>query len=273
MSKLGHKKDQTLTGKRGEVLPRIIQLGGSLPASQDVHSRTWTPSVPEKPCKVDRDLNGSPVVKCPKFKNLNGYSQTYNDSLDIKSKLWLTPEVGNNIQPQGPSLRSQSQETIGLYRRDFQKWYNKLIHENTIVLPPIDTSKRVKETIYDSRNLREKKYIAEVHKQTGPRERFTRDELYVPDVYQQCFTCNECHRQYANDMFARTWSVRNSFKPTCNSTVKKRTNLMRQTCDVLGERYCKSCIESRNRNFSLKIENKLINNNDLKKVHYKSALF
>lgn len=274
VSKIGQKKEKSVIGRK-EVAPRIVQLGGSLPAKpHEYYSRLWTPALSEKAEFEQKSVNGLPVVKCPKFKNLFEYSQKYNEALNFKRKLWLTPGVGNNILPvKKTSPRPLPDEAIGLYQPDFHKWYNRLVHENTIVLPPIDTSNRMKETVHDSRSLREKKYIAEARRQTGPRERFARDELYVPDVYNQCFTCGECHRQYVNDIYSKTWSLRNSQNTTCSSTTDDRTNMTRQTCDVLGERYCKACIESRNKNFSLRIEDRLLNNNDLRKVHYKSVMF
>ncbi|XP_045198856.2 uncharacterized protein LOC123553177 [Mercenaria mercenaria] len=258
-----------------EVLPTVVQLGSTLPAKRAYENDIWTPFIPERK-EISPRTESLHTVKCPKFKNLYEYNKKHNDKFNLKRNLWKIPSLGNNFLPfQKKSPHSSSEEVIGLYRPKFHRWYSRLVHENTVVLPPIETSERVKDDVPDSSKLSEKKYIVEQHKRTGPRERFTRDELYIPNVYSQCFTCRECQKQYANDVFNQTWQLRNASTPTCNTSNSsaKRAVLKRQHCDVLGERYCKSCIEKRNKNFSLQIEDKLLNSNDLDKVHYRSSFF
>lgn len=258
-----------------EILPKVVQLGGSLPSKRAYENKIWTPTSSERKETTSKNVNELPNVKCRKFKNLFEYNQKYKDTFNLKRNLWKIPSLGNNFLPfQNKGPHKTSEEVVGLYRPKFQRWYSRLVHENTVILPPIETSERVKYDLNDPNNLNEKKYIAEQHQKTGPRERFTRDELYIPDVYSQCFTCRECRKEYANDVFNQTCGLRSDTMPLCHSSTEsaKREGLRRQHCDVLGERYCKACIEKRNKSFSLKIEDKLLNNNDLKKVHYKSSL-
>lgn len=261
--------------KKREVLPTVVQLGGTLPSRSTYENEIWTPVIPERKM-ASKNSNAVQSVKCRKFKNLYEYNKKYNDAFNLKRNLWKIPSLGNNFLPfQNKGPHTTSEEVIGLYRPKFQRWYSRLEHENTVILPPIETSERVKYNVNDPCNLKEKKYIEEQSKQTGPRERFTRDELYLPGVYSQCFTCRECRKDYANDVFIQTWEFRNENTPLCHSNMDsaRRATSKRQHCDVLGERYCKSCIEKRNKNFSLNIEDKLLNNNDLRKVHYKSSLY
>ncbi|KAH3706058.1 hypothetical protein DPMN_065437 [Dreissena polymorpha] len=111
--------------------------------------------------------------------------------------------------------------------------------------------------------------------------------MHIPDVFTQCFTCRECQKQYTSEVYSQSLPDRNSKSSAClststltsylesNKTVPtsmsgKRRTLRRQHCDVLGERYCQSCMELRNKGFSRQIEGSLINNNNIANVHNKS---
>ncbi|KAH3736331.1 hypothetical protein DPMN_042894 [Dreissena polymorpha] len=172
-----------------------------------------------------------------------------------------------------------------MLRPKFHRCISRLLHENTVILPPIETSERVKSNVYDPSNLHEKIYVFRRYKGTGQRESFVRDEMHIPDIYPQCFACLECQKQYTSEVYSQSLTKRNSKSPEClstsiltsylesNKTVLtsksgKRRTLRRQHCDVLGERYCQSCMELRNKGFSRQIEDSLMNNNNLANVHY-----
>lgn len=258
-----------------ELLPTVVQLGSTLPVNRAYENEIWTQVIPDSKNSSPRS-DTMQNVRCRKFKNLYEYNKKHNDKFNLQRNLWKIPSLGNNFLPfKKKGNNSPSEEVVGLYRPKFHRWYSRLVHENTVILPPIETSERVKDEIPDSVNLNEKKYIIDQQKREGPRERFARDELFFPNVYNQCFTCRECRKQYANDVYSQTWLSRNATSPTCytTSSTGRRAVLKRQHCDVLGERYCRACIEKRNKNFSLQIEDKLLNNNDIDKVHYKSSQF
>lgn len=261
--------------RKREFLPRIVQLGGTLPTSHADTGDIWTPVIPEKDEMTISTYGRAQNVKCAKYKNLYEYDRKHKNMFSLKKNLWKIPSLGNNFLPFQKKSQGSSEEVIGLYRPKFHRWYSRLVHENTVVLPPIETSRRANDNVHDPSNLNEKKYIAEQHHRIGPRERFTRDELYIPDVYSQCLTCRECRKQYANDVFVQSRALRADCIPICNfaGDSRKRTMRNRQHCDVLGERYCKSCMELRNKDFSLQLEDKLLINSDLKQVHFKSAFF
>ena len=259
---------------RREVLPNVVQLGATLPTKRHTSETTWFNISPE----VTLTTSHSPrSIKCPKFKNLYEYNQHYNDKFNLKRSLWKIPSMGNNFLPfRKKNSPDDSEEVNGLYRPTFRKWYNRLVHENTIIKSPTETSTRIRDNVHEPTSLREKKYILEQLKGTGARERFVRDEMHMPDVYPQCFTCRECQKQYASDMYVQTWQKPNEFSPECVSTSSKSEPdkplfRKKQHCDVLGERSCLSCVEHRNKNFSLQIENKLSVSRKASNIHYKSS--
>lgn len=264
---------QAKSKTRREVLPNVVQLGATLPIKRQRAEETWVPVLPD----LTSVTNQTPrTTRCPKFKNLFEYNKHYNDKFNLKRSLWKIPSMGNNFLPfKKKNDPDCTEEAVELYRPTFSKWYNRLVHENTVVKSPIETSGRVQDNFFDSANLYEKKYILDQMKGTGSRERFARDEIHLPDVYPQCYTCRECQTQYTSDVYAQTWQKRNALSPLCTSKGRNTDNgkrLLRkqQHCDVLGERYCLSCIENRNKNFSLNIESGLSSSREANKIHYKN---
>ncbi|KAH3739831.1 hypothetical protein DPMN_046521 [Dreissena polymorpha] len=277
---------------RKEILPKIVQLGHSLPARFPDELDIWTPV---EVVDNDRNIKTARTLpsrtreassKCRKYRNLFEYSQHNEDTFELTRGLWKMPSIGNNFLPFrkcNSRKTSDAQEDIALYRPKFHRCISRLVHEHTVILPPIETSERVKSNVFDPSNLHEKIYVFRRYKGTGQRERFVRDEMHVPDIYPQCFTCRECQKQYTSEVYSQSLTKRKSKSPAClsilasylesNKTVPtsksgKRRTLQRQHCDVLGERYCKSCKELRNKGISRQIENSLINNNKLANVHY-----
>ncbi|XP_052811335.1 uncharacterized protein LOC128238985 [Mya arenaria] len=288
MSVVKARPIQSKTGPRKKVLPKIVQLGHQLPVKRPDELDVWTPvdvsgEIMSSECSHSyRASDGADKHRCPKFKNLFEYNIQHGDKYQIGRRLWKIPSIGNNFMPfHDKHSKSSEKDEIAMYRPKFQRWYNRLVHENTVILPPIETSERVKDNVFESNNFNEKKYVLKRNKNTGPRERFVRDEMYLPDAYSTCFTCKECHKQYASDAYVQTWAKRNQLSPTCTTTTTSSINGAStyrrngrsienrgQHCDVLGERYCQACVEWRNKMFSLQVEDKLANSNDLKKVHY-----
>lgn len=276
------KEQRTALHNKLEVQPGVVLLGSEIPSLRADVDYSWARPIgtavgSSRPASRD---NVSTVDRKNRYKNLFEYNKKHADTFDFKTKLWKIPSIGNNFLPfrgKGLHVSPNSEEVIGLYRPTFHRWYSRLVHENTIVLPPIETSQRVKENIHEPNNYNEKKYIDKERRTTGPRERFTRDELYLPHVYNQCFSCRECRKVYANEVFNQNWATRNSSSPLHTRRSGKMTSPQaldqRQHCDVLGERYCKDCIESRNKTFSLLIEENLMNNNNLTKIHYRNIIY
>ena len=266
---------------RKEMQPPIIQLGCQLPFKRREDPPTWSPIDPKLsdayfPTPTPKDANDKLADVCPKFRNLFEYNIKHKDTYSEGKKLWKIPSIGNNILPKTEKLtRRNSNEDIGLYKPQFDRWYSRIVHENTVILPPLKTSTRLQEKTLDPTDVKEKRYVFKAFANTGPRERFVRNELYLPDVYSECFTCRECQNQYSSDVYIQTLKRRNSKSPNCVSTStspqrQRSFSDKRQRCDVLGERYCQSCIERRNRLFSLQVEDSLLNSNGSKKLHYTS---
>ncbi|KAH3708994.1 hypothetical protein DPMN_068454 [Dreissena polymorpha] len=133
----------------------------------------WTPY-------VDNDININTArtltsrtrdssSKCRKYRNLFEYSQHNEDKLDLTRGLWKLPSIGNNFLPfrKCNSRKStDAHEDIARYRPKFHRCISRLVHENTVILPPIETSERVKSKVYDPTNLHEKLYVFRRYKGT-----------------------------------------------------------------------------------------------------------
>lgn len=272
-----YSMDNSKSTPRREVLPKIVHLGGTIHPKRKKPTDTWMPVQPDQVISgVTNHVTSHTTGRSRKFKNLFEYNKQYNDKFNLKRSLWKIPSMGNNFLPfKQKNDPDSAEEVVGLYRPNFRKWYSRLTHENTLIETPTETSLRIRDLVHDPNNLHEKKYILEQMKETGQRERFVRDEIHLPDIYPQCYTCAECKRQYASDVYIQTWKKRNDVTTSCATSTRngesgKRTLRKKQHCDVLGERYCRSCIERRNKNFSVQIENSITGAKKVNSIHYKS---
>lgn len=142
----------------------------------------------------------------------------------------------------------------GLYSKHVDNLYQVLTRQNSIMLPSVKTSKRMKRNKYDDDKLREKQYIMKDFFTEGKMSKFARDQCYVPSVYSQYLKCKTCKKSYMNDKYIEEYKKRNQRAPVCsNPPITKKSHF----CDVLGKRYCGTCIESENRQFSRQIEDRL----------------
>ncbi|CAG2239193.1 unnamed protein product [Mytilus edulis] len=176
---------------------------------------------------------------------------------------------GNNKYPS--SYTRDKEETIETARnrrldknvhlclsdRDLDLSWTKNGHhylQNSIILPPIATSRRMKGNVFDEDKLQEKRYVMMDAFGEGKMSRFARDQCYLPSVYSQFLNCKTCKKSYMNDKYIEEYKKRNYKTPTCSNRLM---NSKVHFCDVLGKRCCATCIESENREFSRRIENRL----------------
>ncbi|KAL3883138.1 hypothetical protein ACJMK2_029431 [Sinanodonta woodiana] len=170
-------------------------------------------------------------------------------------KLWKVPEKFHTQEKYNNNIVIHS----GLHDRQFKVFYERLLKENTEMLPP--KSKKQPDMVHDCISVQEKQYVNKYVSRTGKMERFFRDEVHVPDVYARFLTCADCRFRYATSIYSQTFAKGNDIssamcqKVTPTLTPRNSSSSRDQYCDVLGERYCTECIRQRNRNFSLIIEN------------------
>ncbi|XP_063404192.1 uncharacterized protein LOC134687663 [Mytilus trossulus] len=129
----------------------------------------------------------------------------------------------------------------GLYSKYVDSLYRVITRQNSIILPPVAASRRVKGNVYDEDKLQEKRYVMMDAFRDDKMSGFARDHCYLPSVYSQFLNCKTCKKSYMKISILR--SIRN----------------IREVhfCDVLGKRCCATCIESEKREFSRRIENRM----------------
>ncbi|XP_063401795.1 uncharacterized protein LOC134686022 [Mytilus trossulus] len=142
----------------------------------------------------------------------------------------------------------------GLYSKHVDSLYRLITRQNSSILPPIATSRRMKGNVFDEDKLQEKRYVMMDAFREGKMSRFARDQCYLPSVYNQFLNCKTCKKSYVNDKYIEEYKKRNYKTPTCSNRLM---NSKVHFCDVLGKRCCATCIESENREFSRRIENRL----------------
>ncbi|XP_060079607.1 uncharacterized protein LOC132559021 [Ylistrum balloti] len=177
--------------------------------------------------------------------------------LNERMHFWRNVKSGKHRFQKGVRKYGNISEN-GIYSDSVDKLYKLVTRENSVMLPPLQTSGRIKSNISNYIDMAEKKYVMKDFKTEGRISKFARDEVYFPSVNKDLFTCYECRRRYVSDMFTEAFAARNSKKPQCvainapNSKKHKKAfvksrGTRAQFCDVLGKRFCSECGESENR--------------------------
>lgn len=177
--------------------------------------------------------------------------------LSDKSQLWRNRKSGKNRFQQGVHKYGCIPET-GIYNDKVDKLYKLVTRENSIMLPPLETSGRVKSNISNYVDLAERHYVMKDFQTEGKISKFARDEVYFPNVNKDLFTCYECRRRYVSDKYTEAFVTRNSKKLPCVSITSPKSKKHKksfvkirgtraQFCDVLGKRFCSECGDLENR--------------------------
>ncbi|OWF47572.1 uncharacterized protein LOC110454188 [Mizuhopecten yessoensis] len=231
------KRPKRTNKKRELQLPSVF-LNNSWNSNED----------PEEPAELG--YKRLLPVKLP-----NGSSKLSPRQLSDKTQLWSNGKSGKSRFQKGTHKYGNISET-GIYNESVDKFYKLVTRENSIMLPPLQTSSRVKFNISNYIDMAEKKYVMRDFQTEGKMSKFARDEVYIPSLNKEMFTCYECRRRYVSDMYTEAFATRNSKKPKCvamatrnnkkNSSIRGR-GTRAQFCDVLGKRFCSECGESENR--------------------------
>lgn len=268
---------RTLKRKRKKADPRevylpVVQLGTTLKSENDDVDDIWTISTEDRHMEKCQPKHSQ--GKNPTYRNIYEFSQKHRTNIPLHKGYWKIPGLTNNLLG-GHSedfLAKRHLKEKGLYETKFRNWYSRLVHENTVVLPPIQTSTRAQENVTDSKGLSEKNYILSHLHNSGPVKRFARDEIHFPSVFSNRMGCRECRRIYTSEMFTENYLSRNLTSPACCKSpdeVENRIGI--HHCDVLGERYCKKCTEKRNRRFSKALEESVPSSSGNAYVHYRPS--
>ena len=256
-----------------ELCLPVVNLGASLkPENQDL-DEIWTYSSEPSPLYRQNYQNvnerQTPASKSPEYKNIYELSRAYKTSLPLNKGYWKIPGLSKNLIGDHSKGSGTHLKEKGVYEAKFRKWYNNNVHENTVILPPMQTSTR--ENVYDAAKVAEKNYIWRHTHVSNPFKRFSRSEIHLPRIYSNCLGCRECRRIYTNEIFTENYLSRNNKSPMCcKSPDMADSSVGIHHCDVLGERYCKNCIEKRNKRFSRQLENSIFSVTDkhVKSPHY-----
>ncbi|XP_033739784.1 uncharacterized protein LOC117327065 [Pecten maximus] len=174
-----------------------------------------------------------------------------------RAQFWRNVKPGKaRFQPSVHKYGNISE--TGIYNGSVDKFYKLVTRENSIMLPPLQTSGRVKSNISNYVDLAEKHYVMKDFQTEGKISKFARDEVYFPSMNKDLFTCHECRRRYVSDKYTEAFATRNSKKPECAATATSKGKRHKkafvrsrgtraQFCDVLGKRFCSECGEIENR--------------------------
>lgn len=88
--------------------------------------------------------------------------------------------------------------------------------------------------------------------------RFEKDRAVIPTVYPDFFESSTRKRSYINDMYVNTLNHKGTSSMECFVPKDERNQERCQYCDVIGNKYCSFCIESKNRNFARGYENSFV---------------
>ena len=262
-----------------EITLPVVHLGASLKPENHDLDELWTYSPAPSPLysktspKSDKDTQ-TPVPKSPKHKNIFELSNAYKTSLPLNKGYWKIPGLSTNLIGfhSKESLSKTASKDKGVYERKFRNWYNNCLHDNPRMLPPIQNSTSTRENVYDATKVAEKKYISRQIHVSSPYKRFSRSEVHLPKIYSNCLGCRECRRNYTGEIFTENYLSRNDKSPMCcKSPDMTFSSIGRHHCDVLGERYCKDCIEKRNKRFSRKLEDNILSLSGINNTHYSPA--
>lgn len=166
-----------------------------------------------------------------------------------RHKTWGVGDAGRGSHRASPEVRE-----TGLYNPTISDMFVLLSHrEDSVALPPSESPRVGDLLTVDQDKVREKQYVLDDIYRQPVVSRFERDELYIPSVYSKYFACRECRTAYVSKMFTKQYVRRNNRDPKCfkpSNAEKER----RHFCDVLGKRFCASCMERENRKFSRSLQ-------------------
>lgn len=254
------------SGITGEMRLSVVHLGTTLKAENHDVDDVWSYSA-EQGSGGHREIRKS--SKSP-YKNMYELSRKNKNDIPLNKGYWKIPGLSSNLLGDYSKdfLSKKHLKGKGIYEAKFRKWYSTLEQEKSLILPPIKTTTLAHDSVFDPSKLEEKNYISQHLSSSSPLKRFARDQVHLPRIYSNCLGCRDCRRTYTNEIFIENYLTRNNILPMCGKSPDEPGNISGiHHCDVLGERYCKNCIEKRNRRFSQQLEDSVVGS-DMKYTHY-----
>nr|KAG5700986.1 hypothetical protein BaRGS_022697 [Batillaria attramentaria] len=122
--------------------------------------------------------------------------------------------------------------------------------EDSVILPPLQISKRRGDVKLDANSMAEKRYV--MQDQTEPKvlRRIFRDHVAFPTAYRPYFRYRKRRERFAQSVFPADEFWENNRRPVhCSRCIHQSTATL-HFCDVLGKRFCRFCSEMTDRSFS-----------------------
>lgn len=237
---------------------RLPSIAFSIPSV--LYDRTNVRSQPQESPRSSSPLNGQTRMSPRNTKSSPDYLGNNRSSLSLSperfDKTWNV-HMSDKTVNQSMQRSSPVTKETGLYDPKLNDMYALLSQrERSVVLPPLESPKATNFKVLDQDKLREKMYVLEDLDTQPIVSKFERDEVFIPSVYSKHFACRECRTAYVTTMFTKQYVRRNKRNPKCSkpSDAEKER---RHFCDVLGKRFCASCIERENRKFSKSLQRSL----------------
>ena len=252
-----------------EVCLPVVQLGTTLRSENGSVDNFWAYTAEKRLTGLPGLKHAQGTSRYPKYKNMYEFSKRNKSIIPLHKGYWKIPGLSKNIlvNHSDEGFAKKHLKERGMYETKFRDWYSRLVHENTVVLPPIKTSTRVREDVPDSTKLSEKNYISKQLLQPGSVKQFEQHELRFPYIDSKGTMCRECQRNNTGSVLGTYLPRSNKSPGYCKSPDMVGHVVEKDHCDVLGERYCKKCTEKQYKRFSKEIEQSLLSTSDTTCMH------
>ena len=241
---------------QSEVCLPVVQLGTTLRSENGSVDNIWAYSTEKRLRSLSHTKQAPDTPRSTKYKNMFEFSQQNKNIMPLHKAYWKIPGLPNNILGNNSDgfHHKKSLKEKGIYETKFRNWYNHLEQENTVILPPIQNTNRIRDFGHDSARGQENSILkpSKISMSAKWNEQDVRRLPQILDVTQTNNFARKRNNTSSNfgKLLSRTYNpgIRNK------SPEMTRHSLENHHCDVLGERYCKICTERWSRHISKEIE-------------------
>ncbi len=199
-----------------------------------------------------------PPIKCSKYTVIGDPSMAKRrrrKRKDDHRNFWSMPDLNNTVKNK---KKSNPMEDNGIYGKKVRSLYNTVVKPTTpkeksfptVVKPGVGV-------VTDGQLLKEKAIVMKDIFSTGRMGNFARDRVVIPTVYPDVLKTKGRKKKYIRDSF--TDFVRKGGTKVglmCSGRDRNESDERCNFCDVMGNKYCSNCIESKTRTFARNYENR-----------------
>ena len=136
----------------------------------------------------------------------------------------------------------------------FKKLYLRMAQPKDIPMPgPLECSERFQDLQIEPQLIQEKMLVLGEYLQTSKFQRYRQDRAVIPAGFDDVFRSKTFTRHYVTAMYVDDHEKRLQRERTRPSCIRRELSKCHY-CDVIGNKYCKSCIESKNKWFGANVE-------------------